>query len=85
MPLQWTADELLDFLVEQAGLPPEDRPTELGVTFTDIGLDSLAYLQLQAEVQERFGVDLPNEAPEGYTLADILTTVNSALLQSEVA
>lgn len=85
MALQWTADELLDFLVEQAGLPVEDRPADLDVTFTDIGLDSLAYLQLQAEVQERFGVDLPGEAPEGFTLADILAAVNSALPQPEPA
>lgn len=80
MSLQWNADELLGFLEEQAGLPPEDRPSDLDVTFTDIGLDSLAYLQLQAEVQARFGVDLPNEAPEDFTLADILATVNGALL-----
>lgn len=85
MSMQWTADELLGFLVEQAGLPPEDRPVDLDVTFTDIGLDSLAYLQLQAEVQARFEVELPNEAPEGYTLADILGTVNNALLEPEPA
>ncbi|OAA20012.1 minimal PKS acyl carrier protein [Frankia sp. EI5c] len=85
MSTQWTADELLGFLEEQAGLPPEDRPANLDVTFTDIGLDSLAYLQLQAEVQERFGVDLPNEAPEGFTLADIMATVNNALLEPELA
>ncbi|EFC86573.1 acyl carrier protein [Parafrankia sp. EUN1f] len=85
MSMQWTADELLGFLVEQAGLPPEDRPADLDVTFTDIGLDSLAYLQLQAEVQSRFDVELPSEAPEGLTLADIMATVNNALLQPELA
>ncbi|CUU53568.1 minimal PKS acyl carrier protein [Parafrankia irregularis] len=85
MSMQWTADDLLGFLVEQAGLPPEDRPADLDVTFTDIGLDSLAYLQLQAEVQARFDVELPNEAPEGLTLADIMATVNNALLQPELA
>ncbi|SNQ45979.1 Acyl carrier protein [Frankia canadensis] len=83
MPQLWTAEALLDFLVEAAGLPPADRPSDLGVTFVDIGLDSLAYLQLSAEVAGTFGVDLPAEMPEGYTLAEILDTVNATAGQRE--
>lgn len=78
MPAQWTPNGLLDFLVTQAGLPPSDRPATLDVTFTDIGLDSLAYLQLQSEVYGLFGVELPAELPERFTLAQILDTVNSS-------
>ena len=85
MPQQWSAEELLDFLVDQAGLAAEDRPATLDVTFADIGLDSLAYLQLQSEVQDRFGIELPAEPPEDFTLAQILDTVNGALVQREVA
>lgn len=85
MPQKWTAEELVTFLVDSAGLPPEDAPTGLGVTFTEIGLDSLAYLQLQSEVQERFGLELPADPPEDFTLAEILATVNGALSQREVA
>jgi minimal PKS acyl carrier protein len=77
MAQTWTEDGLLDFLVEQAGLPPADRPATLDVTFTDIGLDSLAYLQLQSEVMAAFGVELPAEPPADLTLAAILATVNS--------
>jgi minimal PKS acyl carrier protein len=83
MPQQWTADALLDFLVDQSGLPSEDRPADLAVSFVDIGLDSLAYLQLSAEVAAAFGVDLPAEMPEGYTLVEILDTVNEALGERE--
>ncbi|WP_462186587.1 MULTISPECIES: acyl carrier protein [unclassified Frankia] len=83
MPRQWSADALLDFLVEQAGLPSDERPTDLDVTFIDIGLDSLAYLQLSAEVAGTFGVDLPAELPESWTLAEILATVNAAFDQHE--
>jgi minimal PKS acyl carrier protein len=79
----WTADALLDFLVEEAGLPPADRPGDLGVTLLDIGLDSLAYLQLSAQVAGSFGVDLPAEMPEDYTLAEILATVNAGLGERE--
>ena len=78
MPAQWTSDGLLDFLVSQAGLPPSDRPETLDVTFGDIGLDSLAYLHLQSEAYGLFGVELPAEQPEHFTLAQILAAVNSS-------
>jgi minimal PKS acyl carrier protein len=79
MSTQWDANALFDFLVTRAGLPEDDLPITLDVTFEDIGLDSLAYLQLQSEVLDAVGVELPADPPPGYTLADILGTVNLAL------
>jgi|KBSSwiStaDraftv2_1062776.scaffolds.fasta_scaffold38445_4 minimal PKS acyl carrier protein len=79
MPKQWDSAALFEFLVTQAGLPQEDLPSTLDVTFEDIGLDSLAYLQLQSEVFGSTGVELPADPPPGYTLADILDAVNLAL------
>jgi minimal PKS acyl carrier protein len=79
MPKQWDAAALFEFLVTQTGLPEDDLPTSLDVTFSDIGLDSLAYLQLQSEVTATAGVELPADPPPGYTLADILDAVNLAL------
>ncbi|KLL10713.1 MULTISPECIES: phosphopantetheine-binding protein [Protofrankia] len=74
---QWTADQLLDFLVERTVLVADERPDHLGVTFAEVGVDSLAYLHLQTVVLDTFGVELPAEPPEDYTLAEILTTINS--------
>ena len=86
MAPQWGADDMLDILVEQAGLPREDRPTDLAVTFEDIGLDSLAYIQLQAAVHDAFGIELPDDFPKELTLAEILASVNERLsVQREVA
>ena len=85
MPVAWTADNLFEFLVTQAGLPPTDRPEDLDVTFADIGLDSLAYLQLQVEVNGQFGAELPADPPEPLTLRQILATVNSARGQRKLA
>jgi minimal PKS acyl carrier protein len=85
VPVVWTADDLFDLLVSRVGLPPSERPASLDVTFADIGLDSLAYLQLQAEVHGRFGVELPAEIPADYTLGKILTDVNAAVGRQEVA
>ncbi len=84
MPVAWTADDLFEFLVTRAGLPSADRPSSLDVTFADLGLDSLAYLQLQAEVHGRFGVELPAEPPT-LTLGQILATVNSTFSRHEMA
>jgi minimal PKS acyl carrier protein len=79
MSQQWDTIALFNFLVTQAGLPEDDLPSSLDVTFEDIGLDSLAYLQLQSEVFGSVGVELPADPPPGYTLADILNAVNLAL------
>jgi minimal PKS acyl carrier protein len=79
MPQQWDSAALFEFLVTRAGLPEDDLPATLDVTFEDIGLDSLAYLQLQSEVVESVGVELPADPPPGYTLADILAAVNPEL------
>jgi minimal PKS acyl carrier protein len=79
MPQHWDSAALFEFLVTRAGLPEGDLPATLDVTFEDIGLDSLAYLQLQAEVLDSTGVELPADPPPGYTLADILGAVNLAI------
>lgn len=71
----WGEREMLDILVEQAGLPPEERPTDLDVTFGQLGLDSLAYIQLQAAVHGSFGIELPDEFPAEATLAAILADI----------
>jgi minimal PKS acyl carrier protein len=81
----WSADELFVMLAEHAGLSHDERPASLDVTFAEIGLDSLAYLQLQTVVTDRFGVALPDEGVATYTLATILTAVNTALAEREVA
>jgi minimal PKS acyl carrier protein len=84
MAQEWTAEGLLDMLTEKAGLARSDRPATLDVTFREIGLDSLAYLQLETVVAERFGVELPADGAETDTLAVILDRVNSALAERAV-
>jgi acyl carrier protein len=55
---------LMDILVSKAGLPPADRTDNPAATLEDIGLDSLAFLQLQAELQDRYGFELPDDSPQ---------------------
>jgi minimal PKS acyl carrier protein len=74
---EFSLDDLLDILVEKAGLPATERPAGGTEVLADVGLDSLAMLQLQAELQDRYGVDLPAEGEGAYTFNDIVAYVNS--------
>ena len=77
----FTLEDLMDLLSEKAGLPPESRTTDPDAHFSDIGLDSLAFLSMQTELHDRFDTEMPDDSPERYTLGEIVATVNAALSQ----
>ncbi|WP_197058351.1 acyl carrier protein [Modestobacter caceresii] len=77
----FTLDDLMDLLSEKAGLPPESRTTDPDAHFSDIGLDSLAFLSMQTELHDRFGTEMPDDDAERYTLGDIVATVSAAQSQ----
>ena len=75
----FTQDDLMDLLVDKVGLPVASRTDDPSATFAGIGLDSLAYLQLQTELEEGFGVSPDDSAPEHeHTLGDLVALVNAA-------
>jgi acyl carrier protein len=77
----FTLDDLMDLLSEKAGLPPESRTTDPDACFSDIGLDSLAFLSMQTELHDRFGTEMPDDDAARYTLGDIVATVSAAQSQ----
>jgi acyl carrier protein len=77
----FTLADLMDLLADKAGLPPEARTTDPDTQFTDTGLDSLAFLSMQTELHDRFGVEMPEDSPGSYTLGDIVETVAAAQSQ----
>jgi acyl carrier protein len=77
-------DDLNHILVTKSGLPPEERVDDPDSTFADAGLDSLAFLALQGELDDRYGFELPDEAGQE-TFAEILTAINGRIAQKEVA
>ncbi len=86
MPTQtFSIDDLMTLLVTKAGLPPEARTGDPGATFDDLGLDSLAFLQLQAELQDRYGFELPGDRPGDYTFGEITTYVSRRLDRENAA
>ena len=80
MPTEkFSIDDLMTLLVAKAGLPPQARTDNPQWTFADIGLDSLAFLQLQAELQSLYRVELPTDRPQSYTFGQIVSHVNESL------
>lgn len=55
-------EELREILVTSAGLPPSSLDNSGSQSLADLGMDSLATMELQAIVQTRHGVQLPDEA-----------------------
>ena len=77
----FTLADLMDLLSQKAGLPPESRTTDPEAHFADIGLDSLAFLSMQTELHDRFGIEMPDDRPDDYTLGEIVATVSAAQSQ----
>jgi acyl carrier protein len=75
----FTIEDLMDLLVAKAGLPGADRSDDPGHTFADVGLDSLAFLQLQSELKDRYGFELPDDRAQTYTFGEIVADVNARI------
>jgi acyl carrier protein len=74
----FTLSDLMELLTEKAGLPPSAHTTDPAARFADVGLDSLAFLSMQTELQDRYGTEMPDDSPDRYTFGDIVTTVAGA-------
>lgn len=68
-----------DILVRSAGLPADVVGTGTGeTTLEELGLDSLACMELQAVLKDRYGVRIPEESLE-MSIPQIAAYVNKAL------
>jgi acyl carrier protein len=82
---QFSIDDLMTILVAKAGLPPQACTDNPQWTFADVGLDSLAFLQLQSELQSLYRVELPTDRAHVYTFGQIVSHVNESIAQERVA
>jgi acyl carrier protein len=82
---QFTIDDLMDLLVEKVGLPAAERRNDPAATFPDLGLDSLAFMELQAQLDSRYGVELPDDRAQSYTMSEITASVNDHLAKQGAA
>jgi minimal PKS acyl carrier protein len=78
MSVSFTIADLMALLSQKAGLPADRHTDRRDLLFVDLDLDSLAFLQLQGELKRRYGVELPDDRAQEYSIGDILDTVSTA-------
>ena len=73
-------DELTEILVDRVGLPEGAVPQDTSTPFTDLGLDSLARVELVLAIQQDLEIPVTDEAAQGFlTLQDPIDYVNEQL------
>lgn len=84
-PQQFTLSDLTEILVDRIGLPESDVPHDPDTAFADLGLDSLAVVEVQLALQQRYGFDIPEQDTGAIkTFADAIGYVNERLATPEV-
>lgn len=56
--------EIQEILVASAGVSPEVFETTASHTLSELGLESLAAMELQAIVEQRYGARIPDDSVE---------------------
>jgi len=71
-----TPDDVREILVTRTGVDPATFAGNENLSLRDLDIDSLAVLELQAVVYERYAAEIPSEVID-MTVADITALVNS--------
>lgn len=75
----FTISDLMTLLTNKAGLPLADQTDDPSARFSDVGLDSLAFLAMQTELAHTYGIEMPDDRTELYTFGEIVDVVRSHL------
>jgi acyl carrier protein len=80
----FTVDDLKRILVDRVGLPEDDVTNDPEAKFEDMGLDSLAFVEIQLAMQQEYGFEIPDEdAQEITTVGQSIEYVNRKLAEGE--
>ncbi len=80
----FTFDDLKRILVDRVGLPEADVTNDPEAKFEDMGLDSLAFVEIQLAMQQEYGFEIPDEdAQEITTVGQSIEYVNRKLAEGE--
>jgi acyl carrier protein len=63
----FTIEDAKRILVERVGLNEADIPDDPDATFESMGLDSLAFVEIQLAMQQEYGFTIPDEDAETIT------------------
>ena len=77
-------EDLKRILTERIGLAEEDVKEDPSATFEDMGLDSLAFVDIQLAMQQEYGFTIPEEDAEGIqTVGEAIDYVNRRLQEGD--
>ena len=76
-------DDLKGILTGRIGLEEADIPDDPDTTFESVGLDSLAIMEIQLEVEQRYGFQVAEEDAAGiHTFGDAISYVQKRLAEA---
>jgi minimal PKS acyl carrier protein len=77
---QFSMADMKDILVNRVGLPADAVGDDPSRSFDDLGLDSLAFVEIQLAVQQQYGFAIPDEdAATIHTMQDAIDYTNRRL------
>ena len=80
----FTIDDVKRILVERVGMEESDVPDDPDATFESMGLDSLAFVEIQLAMQQEYGFTIADEdADRITTMGQAIEYVNSRLQEGE--
>jgi acyl carrier protein len=80
----FTFDDLKRILVDRVGLPEADVVNDPSARFEDMGLDSLAFVEIQLAMQQEYGFTIADEdAQKITTVGEAIDYVNQRLAEGE--
>ncbi len=81
---EFTFADAKNILVNRIGLPEEAVVDDPNISFEELGLDSLAFVEIQLAMQQEYGFTIPDEdAAQILTLGEAIDYVNRRLQEKE--
>jgi acyl carrier protein len=78
----FTFEDLKRILVDRVGLEEDKVVDDPDATFEDMGLDSLAFVEIQLAMQQEYGFNIPDEDATGIeTVGAAIEYVNRRLAE----
>ena len=79
---QFGFEDLKRILVDRVGLAEDDVTDDPNATFDEMGLDSLAFVEIQLAMEQEYGFTVADEdAQEIHTVGDAIDYVNRRLTE----
>src|SRR3954454_13803941 len=76
--------DLKNILVDRVGLPESDVVEDSDASFEDMGLDSLAFVEVQLAMQQEYGFTISGEdVSKLHTVGEAIDYVNARLAQQQ--